>query len=81
MSFFSPFGLCTSVFPAFPACFRGLEQEIDGFKQCTPLAFVLPVEKVNPANPELGLKCSVASFQQISNVWGPRGRAVKVHAS
>ena len=45
-----------SVFSAFPACFRGLEQDIGGFKQCTPLAFALPVDQVNLAYPELILK-------------------------
>ena len=52
------------------------------FQTVYPLVFALPVEKVNQAYPELFLKGSVASkFQQICNVWGPRGRVVKVHAS
>ena len=81
MFFFDPTRLSSDRIPAFPACFRGLEQEIDGFKQCTPFAFTIPVENVNPAYPELVLKSSVASFQQFCNVWGPTGRAVKVPAS
>ena len=60
MAFFYPCGLYTNNFLAFPACFRGLEQPIDDFKHCTPFAFVLLIEKVNPAFPELVLKGPVA---------------------
>ena len=61
--------------------FRGLKPDIDGFRQCTPCILIKPVEKANPACPELVLKGFVASFQQSCNVWGQRGRAVNVHAS
>ena len=51
------------------------------FQTVYPFAFAILVENDNVAYPELVLKGSVASFQQISNVWRLRGRAVKVHAS
>ena len=59
----SPVGPCTSVFPAFPAYFRGLEPKIDDFRRCTPCILRIPIEKVNPAYPELVLKGFVALFQ------------------
>ena len=68
IAFIEPTRFSCNGFPAFPACFPGPEREIDGFKQCTPFAFIIPVEKINPTYSELILKGFVALFQYVGNV-------------
>ena len=70
IAFFWPFGFCSSIFPAFPACFRGLEREIYDFKQSTPFALFIAAEIAIPAYPERVLTGFSAPFQLIGNVQG-----------